>query len=179
MSTLPQFLRKIEQSKGAIADIEARGVNAVAFAMKASVTGLMAEASGGDLRLSGVGKTSPRRGSRIDAGAKIGARYLAAKTGGGLVSFGRYGVSGADAVLFATGPAHLVERDTKIHGLGVRGSGVSLMVLPDGEVRTGPWIGGGSQGKHPFERGVRAVEPQAEAIMHGWIAKDLGRIWGF
>lgn len=149
-ASLTAFLGRVDKAQKGITHAQAEGANAVAFAMKTSITGLMAEASGGDLRLSGVGKK----------GARIGARYKAATAG-----------YNAAALLHAYGPAHFVERDTSPHGLGARGDEVTLMVLPDGGVRTGPWVGGGSQGKHPFAKGVTAIEPIAPRIFQQAVRK--------
>lgn len=159
---LAQFTHRLDLAAKGISEAEVNGVNKVAFAMKTSVLGLMAEATGGDLRLSGVG----RKG-----GAKIGASYKAASAR-----------INSHALLFATGPAHLVERDTRVHSVGTGGkrrkSDVIVMQLPNGDWATGPWFTGGSKGQKPFERGIEAVEPFVAQIMLAETRKGFTKAFG-
>lgn len=74
---------------------------------------------------------------------------------------------GAETIVRMTGPAHFVERDTNPHPVGtgaVSEAQGHRMHMPDGRWATGPFIAGGSQGKHVFARGVDEVRPVAPKI---------------
>lgn len=73
----------------------------------------------------------------------------------------------AGTIVKMTGPAHFIERDTSRHmvGTGALGDNFGMaMHMPDGRWATGPFMAGGSQGRHPFERGVDEVRPVAPKI---------------
>ncbi|MCA1569785.1 MAG: hypothetical protein LC798_05570 [Chloroflexi bacterium] len=75
----------------------------------------------------------------------------------------RFDMRGDDAVVKATGPLHLLERDTKAHTIKPkrapkgRGGGI---VMPDGSVRRSARHPG-TKGQHPFERGMEAGRDKA------------------
>lgn len=130
-------------------------VQKAALATKVSILGQTKAPSGGDLRLSGVGKK----------GGPIGVTYKA-------------GVFSGDptALVKATGPFHLLERDTKA---GVRarkrrrGRGKSRFIGP-----IAGYYHPGTTGKHPFEKGVRAVEPVVAGILRRAQADSLRKTFG-
>ena len=95
--------------------------------------------------LSGVGKR----------GARIGVRY----------NVGQYD-DGAKSLVFATGPFHLIERNTSAHRIPrVRKRGKPRPIaIPGVGVRMSAQHPG-TKGKHPFERGVRAAMPEARRIL--------------
>lgn len=136
-------------------------INAAALAVKDVTTPLVRAATGGDMKLSGVG----RKG-----GAKVGVRYDVK------------GTRNATAIVKATGPAHLVERDVKPHPVasryaprkigrtraarlqgiaagGATGVGWNRRAVISFNGREGKAFAryavnsGGSKGRHPFERG--------------------------
>lgn len=79
--------------------------------------------------------------------------------------------SPAGTVVKMTGPAHFIERDTPKHLVGTGATGPSrgfAMAWPgvttDGGWVTGPFMAGGSKGKHVFERGVDEMRPIAPKI---------------
>lgn len=154
--SLTTFLHKTTKMGTELIALESRMALVAAQAVKTSVTAQMALAgvTGGKLR--GVGRK----------GAKIGVRYdLAGKT----------------ALVRATGPFHLIERDTKAHRLG-RGtrsatSGLPLVDASGQDIQSVVTIPGvgfrawanhpGTQGKHPWVKGVVAAMPiqqKAQAI---------------
>ena len=134
--------------------------------------------------LSGVGKK----------GAKLGVRY----------TIGDY-PDGAKALVFATGPFQLIERDTQPHE--ILGSGVGKVkgrrtkaakheakqALYDalfggtgggflgstkrGFAATGPIHHPGSKGKHPFEHGVTEALPLIPKIYELGAVEHLARIF--
>jgi hypothetical protein len=89
-----------------------------------------------NLVLRGVGKK----------GAKLGVRYTVLNT---------------TAIVRATGPLHLVERDTKPHVIGPKsrkGKRRGAVRLPDGQFR-GVIHHPGTKGKHPWAKGAEAARP--------------------
>jgi hypothetical protein len=159
-----------------------KAVNAAAFTVKSSVAGFL---GGNSITLSGVGKK----------GAKIGVRYTIR------------GTRNPTALVFATGPFHLIERDTKPHviigysigrlgkGKGSRskaarhaakqdlynalfgGQGGRMQIGGD-EWRTGPFNHPGSTGKHPFERGVNAARPNVQRIYRSMVNESIRKSFG-
>jgi hypothetical protein len=93
-------------------------------------------ASGGDSRLSGVGRK----------GAKVGSRYVVSSEPNG----------DATAVVRATGPLHFIENDTKAGARYRRRRGRGGAAGP-----TKPMMHPGTKGQRPFERGIAAGRPAA------------------
>lgn len=135
--TLPTFLRKTAKMSVELSKLEHRTVEVAALAVKASVTAQMAAAGVNGGRLRGVGKR----------GAKIGVRY---------------DITDKKALVRATGPFHLIERDTKAHRIPrerkttrakkrtVNIPGVGLRAYAEHP---------GTSGKHPWKKGVVAAMP--------------------
>lgn len=92
--TPKELARKLDRWADGIARQNRTAVEQAALAVKETTVPLIRQATGGDMRLSGVG----RKG-----GAKIGVRYDVK------------GNERAVAIVKATGPAHLAERDVKPH----------------------------------------------------------------
>lgn len=88
-----ELATKITLIGSKIANSNAEAVGAAAQVVKDATIPYVRRATGGDLRLSGVGKK----------GARIGVRYNVR------------GQANATAIVSATGPAQLVERDVKPH----------------------------------------------------------------
>lgn len=105
---------------------------------------------GGVTRLRGVGKS----------GARIGVRY---------------DQRNKDVEVRMTGPAHLIERDTKPHPIGPRKK--KALTLAGGQVRSFVGDHPGTKGKHPFEKGVNRVLPRLTAIVLAEQVKSMRRIF--
>lgn len=123
---------KIHKFAKRIDDVPDKAAGKAALLVKSSIVGFTGPASGGDLRLSGVGRN----------GAAIGARYK---------------VTNGKALVFATGPFHLIERDTR-PGVRARkrrgGRGKARFIGP-----LSGYYHPGTKGKHPFQKGVEAAKP--------------------
>lgn len=123
------------------------------------VAGSVAAFLGGPrIRLRGVGK----------AGATVGVQ-----TQGGRASSGAEG-----AIVRMTGPAQFIERDTPKHLVGTEGNGDdfgSHMAMPDGRWATGPFMAGGSTGRHPFQRGVESATPAVPQVYRRGVQGALRR----
>lgn len=124
-------------------------------------------------RMSGVGKK----------GAKLGVRY----------KVGQYD-DGAKALIFATGPFHLIERDTRPHPIPrLKVSGKSKAARP----MFGPAFGGlnakklktpygirstvwhpGTKGQHPFERSVAEIAPVLPRIYFAALTSHYAAVFG-
>ena len=145
--------------------IEAAGpvaVSGAAVAVESSITVLTAAATGGDMTLSGVGRK----------GGKLGVRKV---------------VGPSEALLTATGPFHLAESDQPRHDIKPRG----LQRTARGRQRKGAkaltiggglWASarntGGSRGREPWKRGVRAGEPAAMAAFETANDSALKAVFG-
>lgn len=159
------FIKRINARADAVARVPSAGVNAGALLVTESVRASLGSIAPG-LKLSGV------RGS-----GKIGARFIAGNTGEGR----------ATALVVATGPVQLIERDTKAHDVFARAGGTTVLGL-DGTLdsrRRGVQRGGkkalygkgfehpvmgrvhtsGTRGQHPFEKGVEAAKPLVARAM--------------
>jgi hypothetical protein len=154
---------RLQQFAAEIEGVTRRGVNESALLVTTSVAAFL---GGRSIHLSGVGSS----------GAKVAVRYDIK------------GSRNPTAVVYMTGPAQLVERDTRAHtilgrsvGRGAKGRGArqaNKQALYDalfgssaggrmrvaGDWRTGPFRHPGTTGKHPFERGVTAVRQRVTDI---------------
>lgn len=173
---------KIERYAGSLDRTNERGNMAVARAVKDAVLVRIDQATGGDRLLSGMGNKG-----------KMGVRYD--KVRGASTSH--------SVVVRATGPMHLVERDVRPHWIapkeggrkrhararqaafinamtGARISLVSKGVLrfSDGSFRRWAAKGGGSKGRHPFERGVEASRDDASKLWRAAHTSELARVFG-
>jgi len=137
--SLLTFVNKTAKMAGELHTLEHRTVEIAALAVKTSVLAQMQAAGVDNGKLRGVGKK----------GGRVGVRYdLAGKT----------------ALVRATGPFHLLERDNKDHRIPkVRGSRARkrVVVIPGVGVRAFANVKG-SKGKHPWEKGVAAAVPIQE-----------------
>lgn len=128
------------------------GLNAGGMTVKTTAVAYLAAAGVGSGRLSGVGKR----------GGRIGVRYKIAQTGDGAV---------VDVGM--TGPAQLIERDTKAHPIGPRKS--KTLKLATGDFR--PFVAHhpGTRGKHPWEKSLRVSLPLVPKIMQEHVSLGLVR----
>jgi hypothetical protein len=131
-SDLPKQLKAAEQ----------RGVRRSALLVTGGVRDEIRGASGGDMRLSGVGRR----------GARVGAKFT---VGGG---------SDPTAIIRATGPLHLIERDTDPHGIRPkRRSKAKALRLANGMVRASA-NHPGTRGKHPWQKGLNRTRPGTRKV---------------
>ena len=150
VDSLATFVAKTQKMESELRHFERNMVLVAAQAVKTSVQAQMAAAGVNNGRLRGVGKR----------GAKVGVSYA---------------ITGKTALVRATGPFHLIERNTKPHRIGqqksesglplVDASGQDvrrrLVVIPGVGVRA--WANHpGTKGKHPWDKGVIAAVPVAE-----------------
>lgn len=157
-------------------------INKAALTTKGLIVTQIGRATGGSMRLSGVGKK----------GSKLGVRYNVG---------GYYGA--VTAIVSATGALHLIERDTKAHQIP-RGSSSRRIRTSSGRLSvkrvetgrslsqgvrlknpqwqsgwaTGPFEHPGTKGKAPFEMGVRAAEPVIRAVMRRAHTSSLAETFG-
>lgn len=181
--TPEQFARQMATLGARMERNVADSVGKAAQVVKGSVEAQMRGAVGADLRMSGVGRS----------GARIGVRYDVK------------GTRSPTALLRATGPAHLVERDTDAHTILPRSVGraqgrsktARLAAKQDlynalfgASVGAGARplkIGGdrfayrvnhpGTKGKHPFEKGVDGATPAAQKILARACSKSLAEVF--
>ena len=168
----------LSRAPAAIRDGQRRGVKASALKVTTEIRQATARDTGGDSRLSGVGKS----------GAKLGARFKL------------YGGENPTAYITATGPYHLLERNTSARFIIPRGWRVSRRYtnlvkkgkLPaDGKVI---YLGGakalkfdgrfamtaehpGTRGKHTFERAWKRAAPEAPRIFQREVSAALRKAW--
>lgn len=150
-----RFLEKTAKMEGELRSFERNMVLVAAQAVKTSVTAQMAAAGVQNGKLRGVGKK----------GAKIGVRY---------------DVTGKTALVRATGPFHLIERDNKDHRTPkVRGSRARkrVVVIPGVGVRAFANVKG-TKGKHPWAKGVIVAVPVAEKAGGIALARSIGKAYG-
>lgn len=177
------------------------GIRNAAKVVEHSVLRRMASATGGDMVLSGMTRTTGTRrgGSR----GKVGVKTKVDTFGGNM-----------SATVRATGPAHLVESDVKRHpvvsryakgaaytrttksgrvvrgrssrqsrsasvlfGLGAAGGG-RRAVLHWGGNNYARYVFAESKGRHPWAKGVSAAEPKASAEIAKSVAGSISRVFG-
>jgi hypothetical protein len=155
VATTPAGLRrKLDRLADDYSDLPLALVKESSQIAKLAVLATTTPASGGDLRLSGVGRK----------GAKVGVRYNVAGVG-----------ADAKSLVFATGPFHLLERDTKAgprpHKRR-RGRGKKRFIGP---IQSG--FHPGTQGKHPFAKGVTAATPLISRLLQTRSTLAIRRIF--
>lgn len=149
--TPAELASKFRHAGGAVRGAARDGVGKAALLVKTSVLSQLPTT-----RLRGVGKR----------GAKIGVRYDIK------------GTQNPTALVRATGPFQLIERDTKAHKIEPkkRRSGKRAIVTPQGPRA---WaFHPGTKGKHPWEKGVQLAIPKVRTTMVSEQAKSLRRFFG-
>lgn len=166
---MPKDLKDLARTASALPhalqDAQVRGVQRAALAVTKSIRAEIRTATGGDGRLSGVGRR----------GAKVGARYDVR------------GRVNPTALITAIGPLHLIDRDTDPHPIVPRGrrvskrwqnavakgkadpsrpvylSGARALKFSNGNLR--PYaFHPGTRGKHVWGRGVAKSAPVTKDI---------------
>jgi hypothetical protein len=140
--SVAEFLVKTGKMGVELGKIERTMAEVGAMTVKASVLAAMADAGVNNGKLSGVGRK----------GAKVGVRY---------------DIQGRrnSALVRATGPFQLIERDTKAHRMPrerkTARAKKRVVVIPNVGVRA--WAQHpGTKGKHPWAKGVAAAVPVQE-----------------
>ena len=166
-----QLAGKLDGFARAVPDANRKATLEAADLVKTAVLGRMRAASGGDLKLSGVGKKGARIGVRYDINGSISA----------------------NALVKATGPVQLVENRTHAHVIGPKGVkggtrakngsrnrtgmsrrqraidegtaiyGKSQVLAFNGIVRRYAYHPG-TAGKHPWAKGVKESAPKTPAV---------------
>jgi len=151
----------------AIPEAERRGVTRAALHTTQVIRAEIRRVTG-DMRLSGVGAT----------GAKVGARYDLKR-----------GRASATAEVKATGPLHLIERDTSAHVIWPKGRTYSR--TRRGGIRrrgtkTALTIGSnlrayadhrGTTGQYPFRKGWQKAAQKTPLIFRQEVRKQIVRAW--
>lgn len=161
MSDIGRFADRMARMSTALEEASRKGVEAAALELTQRARKNIAVASGGDNRLSGVGKR----------GAKVSARYDIK------------GTKNPTALVRANGPLHLVERDTKPHEIDAtrtrtgrrRRSGKKALSTPYGpkaKVRHP-----GTRGKHPWQRAVDQTLPHTPHIFSAEINAAMKKLF--
>jgi hypothetical protein len=144
-SRMPEALQKGQKA----------GVSAAALVITREVRQRTRAATGGDMRLSGVGLR----------GARVGARYDVR------------GVENPVALVRATGPYHLLERDTRAHGIAPRKRRRTRAL----RFRDGTFAASvqhpGTRGRHTFEKSVDAKRDEAARAFEQKIVQSVEKGW--
>ena len=134
----------------AIEQGQAKGVRIAALAITNSIRDEIRSATGGDMRISGVGRR----------GARVGAR------------FDIKGTQNPTAMIRAIGPLHLLERDTQPHLIKPRSRrGAKALAIGDGFAASVEHPG--TRGKHPFQRGFDRKQAEVPGIVQAEIRKAM------
>lgn len=139
----------------AIPVAQKRGVQKAALFVTTTIRSEIRSATG-DMRLSGAGRR----------GARVGAKYDIK------------GTRNPTALISATGPLHLIERDTQPHDVPrSRSRGRRRYVAFGGGVYSRATASGGSRGKHPFEKGWKRAGPQTPEIFQREVREAVRKAW--
>lgn len=177
-STPAQFAAKMARTADGIKNAQRDGVNEAARVFQGALRANAAAVTGGDLRLSGM----PR--------AVLGSRLLTAKTDTNPT---------AEVRGFPPGVWKIVEEGAKPHLVGGKAANASDLKTRQairvgktgrrlsqrrkvmasqkkgfGPV-TGPFVGGGSPGKHPFETTRRVMQPKMAAIVNREVTAAMAK----
>jgi hypothetical protein len=138
---------------------QVKGVQKAALFTTRSIRDQIRSATGGDMRMSGVGK----RGTKLNAYYDVKGRV------------------NPTALIKARGPLQLLERDTSPHEIRPRKrrkakgqSGRKALRLSDGNFR-GTVRHPGTRGKHPWAKGVAKSRGKTEQIFEDEIHKAIVR----
>jgi hypothetical protein len=152
--SITTFIAKTARMENELRNLERNSVRVAAAAVKTSVLAELAAAGAATGRLRGVGRK----------GARVGVTYtIAEKT----------------ALVRATGPFQLIERDTRAHRIPKeRGSRARkrVVVIPGVGVRAFAEHPG-TKGKHPWEKGVLAAVPIQEKAQQIALGQALARAY--
>jgi hypothetical protein len=150
MTTLEQFAGQCRTFSGELAKAQkaAAGKAAQGLQDKVNANTRAIAASGA---LSGVGK----------GGARVGVKVESLKAG--------------SAIVKATGPYQLIERDTAAHRVPRAARGKKRVLLIPGIGYRRSVHHPGTKGKHPFERAVNAYGPQVPRVFQAEVRSAMAR----
>ena len=148
---LDKFLGHVRRFPANVKTSEVRAVGAASLVVKTAVLANLH----GTTRLSGVGRN----------GAKVGVRYDVR------------GAANPTSLVRATGPFHLIERDTKAHDIPNR-RGKSRVLRIGNDWVTGPIRHPGTTGKHPWAKGVRQSIPVTRQVFRREFNRSLRSTFG-
>lgn len=149
--SLGEFALKLATFTEELPTAMGKATGEAALHVTSSVRDVTRADSGGDMRLSGVGRR----------GARVGARYDVK------------GTRNPVALVRATGPMHLLERGARPHE--IRGRRGRLMRTPYGPRRSVQHPG--APAKHTWSRGVDASVPAVPRIYQAALRKQLQRFF--
>ena len=143
MDSLADVARAAAASADALAKAQRRGVSKAALHVTKRARANTRTATGGDMRLSGVGRRGARLGVRYDVKGRINP----------------------SALIRVTGPYHLAEHDTSAHDIPrANRRRKKILKFPDGGyARTARHPG--SRGRQPFARAVAATRGDVPRII--------------
>jgi len=153
VTTFPEFAAKMGRLPDELAQASRVGVGRAALHVTTDVRAEIRAVTGGDMRLSGVGLR----------GARVGARYSVK------------GTQNPTALIRATGPIQLIERDTQPHGIRPRRRRVKALKFADGGFYAHSWHPG-TRGKHPFQKGVAKAAPDTGRIFQTEIDNAMKKV---
>lgn len=130
-----------------------RGVAKAALTVTRGIRGEIKTATGGDNRLSGVGRK----------GARVGAKYDI------------HGTANPTATIRATGPLHLIEHPTSAHIITPKYQ--KALKLRSGDFAASA-MHPGTRAKRPFEKGYLKTRDETGAIFDAEIQKSIIRVLG-
>lgn len=179
-STFRQVHEKFSMLENGIKQVNVAGVNAAAAFTKKAVM-VQLGSTGRPIIMSRVGKKG-RQGKH-----KVGVRYDIKKQETTTV-----------ALVRVFGNMHWLENGTKAHWIprgkgqkaflgrgdfeGLRGQKANAkqrkrMVMPDGQVRTGPVWHPGANARRPWSRGTALAKTQTERIFAQELTKAMGKVF--
>lgn len=194
-ATPTELAAKLDRYAVTVGNANATAISAAALMIKETTTPLVAAATGGDMRISGVttkvnaGSVKAAGNRRQSSSNKVGVRYTVK------------GREHATAIIRAVGPAQLIERDVKPHTVASRYAPRSVgktraarLAGVKGDVRGQGWTpravihfgsvyaryaikSGGSRGRHPFERGFAEGARRSPAVFAAEQRKALTSIF--
>jgi hypothetical protein len=182
VNDITSFARQVSGFTGRLDAVAKTAVDKSALHVTNEIRGRIRSATGGSMRLSGVGKR----------GARVGARYTVKNHEGS-----------HSALVTAEGPLQLIERNTKAHGEMPKGVGkvtgrktkesrhaakqnlYSALFGGGGFAGTKPLRTPygpryrvnhpGTKGKHPFEHAVNAAAPKVPVIFQREMRSEMGK----
>ncbi len=154
--TMLDFAESCQRFPEELQKAQARGVRRAALHVTRSVRGEIRAATNGDMEMSGVGLR----------GARVGARYDIK------------GTVNPTALIRATGPLHLIERDTRPHEIKRRKRrGKKALRMADGRFVSGAVQHPGTRGKRPFAKGVDATKESAPRVFDAEIQRAMREVF--
>lgn len=155
MRTMLDFAASCAATPDALQKAQLKGVRKAALFVTKTIRLEIRNATGGDSRLSGVGKNGARVGARYDVKGKVNPT----------------------AIINATGQLHFIEHDMKPHDITPKKrSGKKAVRTPYGAYRKVQHPG--TKAKRPFAKGVQKAAPKTTDIFNEEIVKAMAKLYG-